>query len=221
MKSKLSLFSLALASIFATHADAKPVKFNAGGLGCGTVVSLRESTQKPIPSELADEYGGPRSTGGSVFQVLSQVSGVGFLAAAAGELVADAAVSTVSSSIQDADKKKQAATATYKDVQAVEFRFDDGQVINVPMMVVGGMRYKVGARLNAMVSPQYGGLVLGMNVMFSSIPSVGDSDYNEYCRIDDPEQRNALLEPARNAVVESRIVDPSERRVAAAASTAQ
>ena len=220
MKSKFRLLTLLLVSGVLAQESVAGVPLNAGGLGCGTIVSMRESTQKPISSDMTDSYGGASSTGGSVFQVLNQLPGVGFLAAAAGEMVADVVVSSVSSKVNAADKEKQIAKNKYKDIQAVEFRFDDGEVINIPMMVVSGMLYKNGKRLNAMVSPTYGNLNLGIGVMFTSTPSVGDSDYKEVCRIDDPEARKALLEPVRNAVDESQIVEPSERRVAATA-TAQ
>lgn len=193
---------------------AKPI-FNDGGLGCGTIVSLRESTQLPLPSELQDEYGAPRTSGGEVLQVLGYVPGVSVVAALAGELVAGAAISTISSNMQDAERAKQVASATYKDVMAVEFRFDDGLVVNIPVYVVSGMRYKVGARLNAMVSPKYGSVALGANILFAGIPDVGDSDYNVACRIDDARAREAALEPLKSLVDEARIVNSKERRLAA------
>ncbi len=217
MKSKFRLLMLLLVAVALVQESVAGVFPNAGGLGCGTIVSMRESTQKPLSSDMADSYGGASTSGGSVFQVLNQLPGVGFLAAAAGEMVADVVVSSVSSSVKAADKEKQIAKNKYKDVQAVEFRFDDGEVINIPMMVVSGMLYKTGKRLNAMVSPTYGNLNLGIGVMFMSTPSVGDSDYKEACRIDDPEVRKVLLESVRNAVDESQIVEPSERRVVATA----
>ena len=221
MKSKFRLLTLLLVSGVLAQESVAGVHPNSGGLGCGTIVSMRESTQKPISSDLTDSYGGASSTGGSVFQVLSQLPGVGFFAAAAGDMVADVVVSSVSSSVRAADKDKQIASKKYKDVQAVEFRFDDGEVINIPMMVVSGMLYKTGRRLNAMVSPTYGNLNLGIGVMFTSTPSVGDSDYKEVCRIDSPEARKALLESVRNAVDESQIVEPGERRLAATTAVAQ
>ena len=168
----------------------------------------------PLPSELQDEYGAPRTSGGVILQLLSYVPGVNVASAIAGEVVGGAAISTVSSSLQDAERAKQAASATYKDVMAVEFRFDDGVVINIPVYVVSGMRYKVGARLNAMVSPKYGSVALGANILFAGIPDVGDSDYNAACRIDNAQVRAAALEPLKNLVDEARIVNAKERRVA-------
>lgn len=203
-----------LACAVATQAMAEKPIFNNGGLGCGKIVSLRESTQMPLPSELQDEYGAPRTSGGVILQLLSYVPGVNVASAIAGEVVGGAAISTVSSSLQDAERAKQAASATYKDVMAVEFRFDDGVVINIPVYVVSGMRYKVGARLNAMVSPKYGSVALGANILFAGIPDVGDSDYNAACRIDNAQVRAAALEPLKNLVDEARIVNAKERRVA-------
>jgi hypothetical protein len=203
-----------LACAVATQAMAAKPIFNNGGLGCGKIVSLRESTQMPLPSELQDEYGAPRTSGGVILQLLSYVPGVNVASAIAGEVVGGAAISTVSSSLQDAERAKQAASATYKDVMAVEFRFDDGVVINIPVYVVSGMRYKVGARLNAMVSPKYGSVALGANILFAGIPDVGDSDYNAACRIDNAQVRAAALEPLKNLVDEARIVNAKERRVA-------
>jgi hypothetical protein len=211
---KFKFLFLLLASLFVTQAGAKSIS-NSGGLGCGTIVSLRESTQKPLPSELADGYGAPRTSGGVVFQVLSYLPGVGVAAAVAGEVVASAGISAVSSKLQEADRAKQAETAQYKDVMAVEFRFDDGEVINIPVYVVSGMRYKVGARLNAMISPKYGNLALGANILFAGMPEVGDPDYNPACRIDDVEARASALEPLKSLVDEARIVNTKERRFAA------
>ena len=199
------------------HAVAGKPIFNNGGLGCGKIVSLRESTQMPLPSELQDEYGAPRTSGGVVLQILSYVPGINAATAVAGELAASGAISAVSSSLQYVDKAKQAASATYKDVMAVEFQFDDGLRINVPVYVVSGMRYKVGARLNAMVSPKYGSVALGANILFAGIPDIGDADYNPACRIDDPQARLAALEPIKSLVDESRIVKANERRSAAEA----
>jgi len=214
MNFKFKISFLLLASVFVTQAGAK-LNYNNGGLGCGTIVSLRESTQKPLPSELADEYGGPRTSGGFVLQVLSSIPGVGVAAAVTGEIVASAGISAVSSKLQEADRAKQAETAKYKDVMAVEFRFDDGVLINIPAYVVSGMRYKVGARLNAMISPKYGNVALGFNALFSGMPDPGDSDYNKYCRIDDAEARKSALEPLMNTVDETRIVKPGDRRTQA------
>jgi hypothetical protein len=204
------------ACAIATQAMAARPIFNDGGLGCGTIVSLRESTQMPLPSELQDEYDGPRSSGGVVLQLLSYVPGIGRVAAVAGEMAASAAISTVSSSMQDAERARQAASMTYKNVMAVEFRFDDGLAVNIPVYVVSGMRYKVGARLNAMVSPKYGSVALGANILFAGIPAVGDSDYSVACRIDDAQARAAALEPLKGLVDEARIVNAKERRIAAA-----
>ena len=199
------------------HAVAGKPIFNNGGLGCGKIVSLRESTQMPLPSELQDEYGAPRASGGVVLQILSYVPGINAVTVVAGELAASGAISAVSSSLQDVEKAKQAASATYKDVMAVEFQFDDGLRINVPVYVVSGMRYKVGARLNAMVSPKYGSVALGANILFAGIPDIGDADYNPACRIDDPQARLAALEPIKSLVDESRIVKANERRSVAEA----
>ena len=213
MGTKLKIYSLLLAGFCISQEVTASVSFNSGGLGCGTIVSLRESTQKPISSDMADAYGGPSTGGGSVFQVLSQLPGGGFVAAFAADMVTDAVVHSVSSSQKRADLEKQIASSKYKNVQAVEFLFDDGEVINIPMMVVSGMLYKTGRRLNALVSPTYGNLNLGIGVMFTSTPSVGDSDYNVVCRIDDPEARKALIDSVKDTVDESRIVNSSERRV--------
>lgn len=222
MKSKLVFSTLLLASVFASQAQAKTI-FNDGGLGCGTIVSLRESIQEPFPSELSDAYGGSvRTTGSSVIQVLTQVPGVGIVGALVGDAVASFVVMPVINDSNEATAKKRfAETQAYENVRAVEFRFDDGRVINIPVMVVSGMRYKVGARLNAMVSPTYKTIALGNNILFASVPDIGDSDYNVACRIDNPEERSALLESVKNAVDESRIVDPSERRVSVAPRAAQ
>ena len=203
-----------LACAVATQAMAAKPIYNNGGLGCGKIASLRESTQMPLPSELQDEYGAPRTSGGVILQLLSYVPGVNVASAIAGEVVGGAAISTASSSLQDAEKAKQAASATYKDVMAVEFRFDDGVVVNIPVYVVSGMRYKVGARLNAMMSPKYGSVALGANILFAGMPDVGDSDYNVACRIDDAQAREKALEPLKSLVDEARIVNAKERRVA-------
>lgn len=207
-----------LACAVATQAMAAKPIFNNGGLGCGTIVSLRESTQMPLPSELRDGYDAPRTSGGLILQLLSYVPGVNVASAIAGEVVGGAAISAASSSLQDAEKAKQDASKTYEDVMAVEFRFDDGVVINIPVYVVSGMRYKVGARLNAMVSPKYGSVALGNNILFAGMPDVGDSDYNVACCIDDAQARLAALEPLKSMVDETRIVNAKERRVSAAPS---
>lgn len=214
MKSKLSLLLLFLANFATSSVYAKPPPFNAGGLGCGTIVSLRESTQKPFLSEAADVYTDqrPDGTDSLITRLLSPFVGVG--AALVADVAATSAMSSNAEKRMQAEKEKEAATHIYKDVMAVEFRFDDGQTINIPMIVVSGMRYKVGARLNAMESPKYGHLALGINVLFAGIPTIGDSDYDAFCRIDDPERRMAVLESVNGAVDESRIVDPKLRRVA-------
>jgi hypothetical protein len=132
-----------------------------------------------------------------------------------GDLVGGAIVSTVSSNINEADRKQQIENATFKNVQAIEFQFDDGEVINIPIYVVSGMRYKPGVRLNAMVSPRYGNIALGENVLFGAIPEVGESDYIGPCRIDDPAVRKITLDASKNLVDENRIVDPQNRRLVA------
>jgi hypothetical protein len=209
MKIKFSL--MLLASCFTLQANAV-IAFNHGGLGCGTIVPMRESTQKPISSELADEYNVPRIGGGFFGPIFGFIPGVGLSTAVAGDVVVSAVANTISSSLKEADMAKQAETAKYKDVQAIEFKFDDGEVVNIPVYVVSGMRYKVGGRLNAMISPKYGNIALGANVFFASVPDVGDKDYKPGCRIDNVEVRRAALEDARTMVDESWIVNPSERR---------
>lgn len=72
-----------------------------------------------------------------------------------------------------------------------------------------------------MISPTYKNIALGNNILFASVPDIGDSDYNKACRIDNPDIRNAILESVKDAVDESRIVDPSERRVSVATPTPQ
>jgi hypothetical protein len=217
MKFKVTI--LVLASSISIQANASGPIYNKGGLGCGTIVSMRDSTQKPISSELADDYNAPRSSGGFFGQILANIPGVGLLAAAVGDAVADAVVHSVSSSLKEADMAKQAEVAKFKDFKAVEFKFDDGEVVNIPVYVVSGMLYKAGRRLNAMSSPKYGNLTLGLGVMFSSEAELGGSDYSTFCRIDNVEARTAALAPFRNLVDESQIVNASERRevVAAAA----
>lgn len=214
MKLKLSTAIFLSSCIVSTFASANS-PWNIGGLGCGTIVSLRESIQRPLPSELADAYGGPKGTGGTVFQVLSGIRGVGFLAAAAAEVVANAGVAAVSSKINADDKAKEVVAEKYRDVEAVQFLFDDGTEINIPVMVVSGMRYKVGVRLKAMVSNRYKNIMLGNNVMFSGVPAVGDSDYKDGCRIDNEDLRKDILFSVKNIINESLIVNPSERRVIA------
>ena len=213
-KVKLKL-TILLACLLAGPAFA--VNHAHGGLGCGTIVSLRESTQEPVPSEVQDDYRGPRRSGGTFFQILRVIPGVGAVAAVAGEVVADVAISTISANAQAADRAKQAAAQKYDDVQAVEFRFDDGVVINMPVYVVSGMRYKVGTRLNAMISPKYRTVALSLNPLFGGVPDVGDKDYNVACRIDDPQARAEALEPMKHLVDEAQIVDPKERRQVEAA----
>lgn len=214
MNKKLN--SIVFLSLFAISGFASArTTFNNGGLGCGTIVSLRESIQRPLPSELADAYGGPKGTGGSVFQVLSGIKGVGFLAAAAAEVVANAGVAAVSSKIEAGEKVKEVETERYRDVKAVEFRFDDGMVINIPVMVVSGMRYKVGVRLNAMVTERYKTFALGNNALFAAAPDIGDSDYNEVCHIDNPILRKDILTSVGNIIKEPLIVNPNERRLTA------
>lgn len=207
MKFKLTIL---LASVVASPAFA--MNYNHGGLGCGTIVSLRESTQMPVSSELQDEYYSPRRSGGVVLQILSNIPGVGVLAAMAGEAAADAAISTISANAQAADRAEQAAAKKYENVQAVEFRFDDGAVINIPVYVVSGMRYKVGTRLNAMISPKYGSVALGSNPLFGGVADVGDADYNVDCRIDDAQARAEALAPLKTLVDERQIVNSKERR---------
>lgn len=202
-----------LACAVATQAMAAKPIYNDGGLGCGKIVSMRESTQMPLSSELRDGYTAPRRSGGLFLQILSSLPGVGAATAIAGEIAADVTINMASSMLQDAERLKQAESTIYKDIQAVEFQFDDGIVINVPLYVVSGMRYKVGARLNAMVSPKYGTMALGANILFASIPEVGDADYAKDCRIDNAEARMAMLEKIKATVKEDRIVNPKERRL--------
>ena len=212
--SKFSNLTLLFAtSVFSVCANAGGVDFNYGGMGCGSIVSMRETKQQPIQSELKDEYSAPRSSGGVVGQVLSFIPGVGILGAAAGELVGTLAITAVSSNAQSAERAKQAQSGDYDNVMAIEFRFDDGRVVNVPAIVKSGMRYSVGTRLNTMVSPKYGSFALGSNPVFGSAPAVGGSDYSTKCRIDDPKARKTVLDSVQNLVDESRIVKPSERRM--------
>jgi outer membrane lipoprotein SlyB len=214
---KFKVTFLVLASIFSLQAQAYENAYNKGGLGCGTIVSMRESTQKPIPSEIADESNVPRSSGGIFGQILANIPGVGILAAAAGDAVAGAVVGSAISRSNDADMAKQAEAGKYKNVQAIEFKFDDGEVVNIPVFVRSGLLYQVGKRLNAMVSPKYGSLTIGIGELFSSKAEIGDSNYNTFCRIDNAEARKAALAPFKNLVDESRIANASERRQVLAA----
>ena len=207
---KLVFFYLAGAS--ATFAYAEKFVMNDGGLGCGAIISMRESTQQPISSELRDAYGSQKTSGGGLGQVLYAIPGVGIIGAAVGQVVGAALVNSVSSNSQDSGQKK-ADVVDFKNVMAIEFRFDDGSTVNVPALVIQGMRYNVGTRLNAMVSPRYGSFALGAHPLFGAAPDVGDSNYNKMCRIDDPEARKTILESVKNMVDESRIVKPSERRM--------
>lgn len=54
MKSKFRLLTLLLVSGVLAQESVAGVPLNAGGLGCGTIISMRESTQKPISSDLTD-----------------------------------------------------------------------------------------------------------------------------------------------------------------------
>ena len=176
---------------------------------------MRETTQKPVQSEMLDSFNGERSSNGMLASLFSIIPGVGILAAVTGDLVATAAISSASQNAHDADQAKQAEASTYKEVQAVEFKFDDGEVINIPVYVASGMLYKVGRRLNAMVSPKYGTVALGRGVLFWSVPTVGESDYDLHCRIDNAEDRKTLLNSTVGLVDEARIVNAKERRLAA------
>lgn len=216
MNLKIKIAVSVLASALGTQAFAAKHIFNNGGLGCGKIISMRESTQMPMPSELRDEYGGVvrNSQGGVVLQLLGYVPGLGVAATVASSIAINTGINAVQSSIKEEESAKEAASATYKNVSAVEFRFDDGTEINIPVYVVSGMRYKVGARLNAMVSPKYGSVALGANILFAGMPDVGDSDYNDACRIDNGDARASFLAPLRSLVNESRIVNSKERRLA-------
>lgn len=213
MKNYLTCSLCFIATVFTPYANAAKFIFNDGGLGCGEIVSMRETTQESLPSELRSEYGGARTSGGQVGQILSNVPGVGLLGAVVGEVVGSAMISSVSKAINDSDRADQVQKMAFKNVMAIEFRFDDGEVINIPVYVVSGMRYKVGTRLNAMISPGYGNIALGANALFAAMPDVGDSDYAKKCRIDDVSIRNATFESLKNLIDESRIVNPTERRL--------
>jgi hypothetical protein len=210
VKVSLTVCCLFVCSAFAeTLTSTPPVKPEITKLGCGFIVSLRESTQKPVGGRTPT----PRTSGGVVGQILSGVPGVGIAGAVVGDLIGGAVISTVSSNLQDADKAKQIQAELFENVQAVEFQFDDGEVINLPLYVVSGMRYKTGVRLRAYSSTRFGTVSLTENSLFGAPPSVGESDYEIKCRIDNPESRKLALASAKNLIDESRIVNVNERRM--------
>ena len=173
---------------------------------------MRESTQKPLPTEIADPYSEVNyGTDGTVASVLNSQ---GFLrmTAFAVDVLANVARGNIEASSKNTEKAQEIATAKYRNVKAVEFRFDDGEVVNFPMMIVSGMRYKVGLRTNAMISKKYGNFAIGTNGFFANIPDLGDKDYLPKCRIDDPVARKAELDKVRYLIDEAQIVDPEERR---------
>jgi hypothetical protein len=219
MKNYLTCSLVFFCTLLTTNANAARFVFNNGGLGCGTIVSMRETTQESLPSELRSEYGGARTSGGQVGQIISNVPGIGILGAVAGEVIGSVMISSVSTAMNEADRKKQIETATFKNVQAIEFLFDDGEIINIPVYVVSGMRYKVGTRLNAMISPGYGNIALGANALFAAMPEKGDSDYDKKCRVDDESLRHVTFNSLRDLIDESRIVNVNERRLNASPAT--
>ncbi len=169
-------------------------------MGCGTVVSLRPLNQRPL---MSSRY---VASGGGTSGIAGQLAGGGVIGWGAA-LVLDLGVSLWQSEARHRAVEEQHRTKKYEDVMAVQFRFDDGRVVNLPMVVFSGMRYREGVRLKAYYSHLHGNLQLGYNALFDSVALPDEPGYLDACsNMLSPEQTNSLLEASAYLVDETKII---------------
>jgi hypothetical protein len=143
----VALFSLSCV------ASAGTILFNKDeAVGCGIVQKIRALNQQPIFDEGAmpvwkANNGHLLNSGGSLFQLLQIIPGVGFVAAGVTEVAVDAAVNSgksekLATKLKASElelKVKPDANGIYRDVEAVTFKMQNGLVINLPLQKNMGM----------------------------------------------------------------------------------
>lgn len=225
----LSILAIAMSASlcsFAAQFDFANPEFVATRIGCGEIISLRESTQKPLPNDIVAAFypettrsaPSSSSTGGQVFQVLGAVPGVGFAARAAADIAVGAVAANARDRSQAETKQREETTQRYEDVMAVEVRLDSGEVINIPATVISGTRMRVGRRVMAYHRKESDSVQLSFPLLFGGVLNAADkddADYQARCsRNLDPAVATAVLERARTMVDESMIKNAALRRPA-------
>jgi hypothetical protein len=181
-------------------------------LGCGTLVSIRPVNQKPFQNIRNSQVVELRLPGATVIQILSNVPGASMVGTVAAAVVSDSIATSVVESANREAEAQQEATQNYKGVFAVEFKFDDGRTVKLPMMVVSGMRYKPGVRLYAYRNVTLNGILqVGENALFMGLPDVGDSNYAARCSSQVAlEEADATIAAFADRVDESKIIAASD-----------
>ena len=211
-------------STLAAQFDFANPEFVATRIGCGEIISLRDSTQKPLPNDIVAAFypettrtaRNSISTGGAVFQVLDIVPGLGIGTKMAADVVVGSLAAGARDRSQAETRQREEATQSYEDVMAVEVRLDSGEVINIPATVISGTRMRVGRRVMAYHRKESDSVQLSFPLLFGGVLNAAakdDADYQVRCsRNLDPAVATAVLERARTMVDESKIKDPSLRR---------
>ena len=204
MKSNVLVVVLSLISV-SVYAEKTDFDKKIDRIGCGTVLSVKDVNQKPVP----DSRFIPRGidSGQGVVAGIFGIFGFGVVASVVGEIGTVLIAGEAKKASEEKDLANQEETKTYKHVIAMKFKFDDDREVNIPMYRLSGSRYMEGARLVAYYPESQKVIQFSINPHFANIPKIGDVEYAEKCsNILSVESVNAAIETSANMVDESKIV---------------
>ena len=196
------LFSLVCVPVYAEKTDFDPKKHR---IGCGTILSVRDVNQKPVP----DSRFIPRGieTGQGVVAGILEIFGFGLVASIAGEIGTVLIAGEAKKASEEKDLANQEETKNYKHVIAMKFKFDDDREVNIPKYRLVGSRYMEGARLVAYYPESQKVIQFSINPHFANIPKLGEEGYAEKCSNLLPQDvTNEAIAASANLVDETKIL---------------
>lgn len=169
-------------------------------LGCGTILGMHPVNQRPqLNSVIFNRSGNTNDIAGPLVG-----GGVLSLGLAMGAQIAS---SIYAAKAQDKAFDEHVKATEFKNVMAIWFRFDSGQDVFMPVYVTSGMRYSDGVRLKAYYAKFLDNIQLGYNPIFGSLPTKGDSDYDQKCGMKvDPVIGQSIIDRSERLVDESKLI---------------
>lgn len=207
MKNLKKLIAITILSI-AAQAQAIDLFEPNAQIGCGTVTSVRKLNQAPLYNQeyelFVENQGNSSDIANIVYRITNIAPGVAVLA---GNLL-DVALAGKPVGVVQAPKD-----VNWEYVRAVRVEFDDGRVINVPVITVEkfavGRFYEVGQRMSIFYNKKLN------NIQFlpsgRSIPDKNEKEDRKYktvcgLRID-KEVADAIIKASEHLVDETKIIE--------------